>query len=273
VGLTREVTAEVHPCRALPFRPQHGPLVPNPFWQVGSNLGSASGLRVPVLMISTIVSPSVMLAAKIFMKTWHAPTLHIVPGGTDAGCLARGASVGQRDARFQARAAQRDLCDPRIDELPDNLRPQPVMESTRPTDRVDEDNLEQSNRDQLEGYLGTNKGQHTMRNMTDRRRGARFTLGLAVECRFGDGNLDQTLLGEVVNISSKGLLIRATATALWTAQTVTAWIDWPASLDNRVGLQLVVVGRVVRTTHDCTAIGIKTSEFRTRASRSCGVDR
>ena len=119
-------------------------------------------------------------------------------------------------------------------------------------------------------YPGTNHGQGTIRNMADRRRNARFTLGLAVECRFADGNPDQSLPGEVVNISSKGLLIRGTATALSTGQTVTACIDWPASLDNRVGLQLVVVGRVVRTTDDCAAIGIKRYEFRTRAARSSG---
>jgi hypothetical protein len=122
-------------------------------------------------------------------------------------------------------------------------------------------------------YLGTDKGQDTIRNMADRRRSARFKLTLAVECRFANCDLARTLLSEVVNISSKGLLIRGTATALSTGQTVAACIDWPASLDNRVGLQLIVAGRVVRTTHDCTAIGIKTYEFRTRAARSGGVDR
>jgi hypothetical protein len=116
-------------------------------------------------------------------------------------------------------------------------------------------------------YLVTNQDQHIMWNTTDRRRSTRFTLGLAIERRFGNGNLDQTLLGEVVNNSSKGFLIRGIAAALRTGQTVTASIDWPASLDNRVFLQLVVVGRVVRTMHDCTAIDIKTYEFRTRAAR------
>jgi hypothetical protein len=68
------------------------------------------------------------------MKTWHAPTLHIIRGGIDAGSLAWSASVGQRETRFRARTEQRDVSDPRIDELPDNVRPQPVIESTRPLD-------------------------------------------------------------------------------------------------------------------------------------------
>ena len=104
----------------------------------------------------------------------------------------------------------------------------------------------------------------------DRRKSARFSLGLAVKCRFTDPSFDRTLFGEVVNISSKGLLIRGTSTSLSIGQTIRACIDWPASLDNRVGLQLVVVGRVVRTTDDCAAIGIKRYEFRTRAARSSG---
>jgi hypothetical protein len=115
-------------------------------------------------------------------------------------------------------------------------------------------------------YLETNKGQDTICNMADRRRSARFKLTLAVECRFADCDPERTLLGEVANISSKVLLIRGTATVLSTGQTVTVCIDWPASLDNRIGLQLIAVGRVVRTTHDCTAIGIKKYEFRTRAA-------
>ena len=64
------------------------------------------------------------------MKTWRVPTLRIIRGGTDAGPLA---SVGQNDTRFHARTEQRDLSDPRSDKLPDNLRPQPVTESTRST--------------------------------------------------------------------------------------------------------------------------------------------
>src|ERR1035438_5438846 len=125
-----------------------------------------------------------------------------------------------------------------------------------------------TNRDNVDQKQSEQSPRIRNRKMADRRRRTRFKLGLAVECRFAYCNLDRTFLGEVVNISSKGLLIRGTATALSTGQRVTACIDWPASLDNRVGLQLVAAGRVVRTTHDCTAIGIKTYEFRTRAARN-----
>jgi hypothetical protein len=90
---------------------------------------------------------------------------------------------------------------------------------------------------------------------------------MAVKCRFADGKLYRTLLGDVLNISSKGLLVKGTADGLSSGHKVTACIDWPAHLDNRVQLQLVVLGRVVRLIDDCTAIQIETYEFRTRAAR------
>lgn len=76
------------------------------------------------------------------MKTWQVPTLRIISRGTDAEPLA---SAGQNDTRFHAHTEQRDLSDPRGDELSDILRPQPVTESTRSTiDRVNKDNVEGS---------------------------------------------------------------------------------------------------------------------------------
>jgi hypothetical protein len=80
-----------------------------------------------------------------------------------------------------------------------------------------------------------------------------------------ESDFNQTILGEVVNISSKGLLFKATE-ALVLGEKVTAFIDWPAYLDERVQLQLVVEGQVVRSTDDCTAIRIARYEFRTRGA-------
>jgi hypothetical protein len=98
---------------------------------------------------------------------------------------------------------------------------------------------------------------------TDRRRSTRFSLRLALQCRCTDRSFDQTIPGEVVNISSKGLLFKATE-ALVPGEMVTAFIDWPADLDRRVQLQLVVEGQAVRRTDDCNAIRIERYEFKTR---------
>jgi PilZ domain len=113
-------------------------------------------------------------------------------------------------------------------------------------------------------------GHDSIHDVADRRRNTRFVSGMPVKCRFADGKLAQTFLGEVVNISSRGVLLKGTADGLSAGRKVTACIDWPAHLDNRVQLQLVVIGRVVRRTEDCTALQIETYEFRTRAGKSIG---
>ena len=77
--------------------------------------------------------------------------------------------------------------------------------------------------------------------ITDRRRSFRFTLNLTIQCRCVESDLDQTIVGEVVNISSKGMLFKVTE-AFLPGQMVTAFIDWPAYLDKRIRLQLVVDG-------------------------------
>jgi hypothetical protein len=108
----------------------------------------------------------------------------------------------------------------------------------------------------------TNNLRDELHYVIDRRRSARFTLSLAIQCRCIERDLDQTIVGEVVNISSKGLLVKVTE-ALLPGQMVTAFIDWPAYLDKRILLQLVVEGRIMRRTGDCTAISIEKYEFRT----------
>lgn len=120
-------------------------------------------------------------------------------------------------------------------------------------------------------FVGVNDFEDPVRLGQDRRKSARFALGLAVKCRFADQRPDRTLLGEVVNISSKGLLFRANEEVPLSGRKITAFIEWPAHLNNRVNLQLVIEGHVVRQTRDGTAIGIERYEFRTRGAAKAAV--
>jgi hypothetical protein len=74
--------------------------------------------------------------------------------------------------------------------------------------------------------------------------------------------LDRIILGESLNISSKGLLFTASE-AFLPGQVVEAFIDWPMLLDSRVRLTLVVEGVVVWTADDQAAMRIDRYQFRT----------
>lgn len=110
-----------------------------------------------------------------------------------------------------------------------------------------------------------------MPDVNDRRHNKRFSLRLAVRCRRkGYPAALSPTTSETVNISSKALLFR-TAEALLPGQIVEASLDWPARLDNRTPLQLVVEGRVVRTVGDYIAMRIERYEFRTRSAGEGGA--
>jgi len=106
-----------------------------------------------------------------------------------------------------------------------------------------------------------------MPDIADRRTTQRFSLRLAVKCRRIEPRflLDRIILGESLNISSKGLLFAATE-AFLPGQVVEAFIDWPMLLDDRIRLTLVVEGVVVRTGDDRAAMRIEKYEFRTRSA-------
>ena len=78
-------------------------------------------------------------------------------------------------------------------------------------------------------------------------------------------DFEQAFFCEAVNISSNGLLLR-TAETIMPGQIVKSYIDWPARLDNRVNLYLVVEGPFVRRAGDCIAIHIEKYEFRIRGA-------
>ena len=119
--------------------------------------------------------------------------------------------------------------------------------------------------------MNTDNGENTRHESADRRRSARFSLGLPAQCRFFEDNRDRTAIGQVENISSRGLLFKSGENLL-PGQLVTAFIEWPAYLDKRVQLQLVVEGRVVRKTGFGCAILIEKHQFRTRGIGVAAAD-
>jgi hypothetical protein len=103
--------------------------------------------------------------------------------------------------------------------------------------------------------------------IADRRTGLRFSLRLPVKCRPIEPRSPpgQVIVGESLNVSSKGLLF-SSATAFLPGQVVEAIIDWPIRLGNRVRLSLFVEGVVVRSVGNHTAIRIERHQFRTRSA-------
>jgi hypothetical protein len=102
----------------------------------------------------------------------------------------------------------------------------------------------------------------------NKRSSKRYTLGLALRCRPIEPQfrLARILIGESLNISSKGLVFTTTE-SFEPGQIVEAFIDWPILLDDCVRLTLFVEGAVVRSTGNRTAMRIDKYEFRTRGAR------
>ncbi|HEY3825108.1 MAG TPA: PilZ domain-containing protein [Bryobacteraceae bacterium] len=100
----------------------------------------------------------------------------------------------------------------------------------------------------------------------NRRRTHRFAMHLAAKFRRIEprSSLDRIIVGESLNISSKGLLFTATE-AFNVGEVVEAFIDWPMLLDSRIRLTLVVEGVIMRTAKDHMAMRIERYEFKTRS--------
>jgi hypothetical protein len=98
----------------------------------------------------------------------------------------------------------------------------------------------------------------------DRRSRLRFSLRLAIRCRRVEPRfaLDRIIVGESLNIASRGMLFRASE-AFLPGQVVEVFIDWPIRLENGVRLMLVVEGAVVRIAGKCAAMLIEKYQVRT----------
>lgn len=72
------------------------------------------------------------------------------------------------------------------------------------------------------------------------------------------------------DISSGGVFMK-TDRILPVDKQVQLFIDWPAMLDQRCPLRLVIVGRVLRSGESGTAIGIIRYDFRIRPKRATPI--
>ena len=78
--------------------------------------------------------------------------------------------------------------------------------------------------------------------------------------------------GRTVNMSAGGVLFQSTH-VLPVGDDVELSIAWPAQLDNKIRLQLCIIGRTVWSGNNFTAVQIQRYEFRTaRPSGSLAID-
>ena len=101
---------------------------------------------------------------------------------------------------------------------------------------------------------------------SERRKNQRFPFTGIAKYVF-DGNLAQTTTRD---ISSGGVFLK-TDKILRIGEPIRILIDWPVLLDQRCLLQLVVVGKVLRSNGNGTAVGLKSYEFRTRGRKAAHV--
>jgi hypothetical protein len=86
----------------------------------------------------------------------------------------------------------------------------------------------------------------------------RYAMLLDVWCKIAGSR--EVVFGETRNLSSSGLLVR-TDSVIPDASLVRLSIAWPCLLDDRVPLQLRIVGRVKRSDAQGTAIAILSHSF------------
>lgn len=102
----------------------------------------------------------------------------------------------------------------------------------------------------------------------ERRRHFRYPLNEDIRYRVvGSKAVLVSGSGRTINVSSGGILF-TTSERLRPGQLVEVAVNWPATLNRTVPLQLVATGRVVRSDNDTAAIRFDRYEFRTRASNT-----
>ena len=107
--------------------------------------------------------------------------------------------------------------------------------------------------------------------MLDRRENSRFPVKEDVRYRVVQSSGAQfTGAGKTLDISSGGILF-TTNEPLPPGRMVEISVNWPARLDGTCLLQLVAMGRVVRSDAAAAAVRIERYEFKTRASSALAV--
>jgi len=93
----------------------------------------------------------------------------------------------------------------------------------------------------------------------ERRQNKRFPITAQSQYILGGNRAKATTL----DISSGGVFLKAEK-SLPVGKQIQVLIDWPALLDQRCPLRLVITGRVLRSDSAGTAVGIIRYEFRIR---------
>jgi hypothetical protein len=107
---------------------------------------------------------------------------------------------------------------------------------------------------------------HVTENALERRASVRFPLQLALSYRtFNPSTCYCSLPAKTLNISSSGLLFEDHGT-LQPGQHVLVSVEWPARLDRRIPLNLILEGRIVWTANGHAAMRVHRHEFRTRGT-------
>ncbi|MGJ5813885.1 PilZ domain-containing protein [Paludibaculum fermentans] len=75
-------------------------------------------------------------------------------------------------------------------------------------------------------------------------------------------NMEPPLPGVTLNMSSTGILFETSA-PLMPGETVRMAIQWPAQLDRRCAMKILVVARVVRRSQDQVAVEMLQHSFKT----------
>jgi hypothetical protein len=95
--------------------------------------------------------------------------------------------------------------------------------------------------------------------VSERRQNQRYPINARCEYVLAGSRAQATTL----DISSGGVRLR-TASRLPTGNQIQVLIDWPALLDQRCPLRLVITGRILRSDQRGTVVGILRYEFRLR---------
>jgi hypothetical protein len=101
--------------------------------------------------------------------------------------------------------------------------------------------------------------------LPERRRRRRFDLDCQLLYRLLDSrrHLPQQP-GKMIDMSSKGVLFE-TSSQLPVGKRVELSISWPAKLNEKCGLKMIGVARVVRSTASRAAVALQKHEFKTQS--------
>jgi hypothetical protein len=109
---------------------------------------------------------------------------------------------------------------------------------------------------------------NTSRDPSERRARLRFPIGRDVYYRcLSGGNVSDEGVGKIVNVSSSGVRF-TTAHALSVGKRVEVTVEWPALIDNKCQMKLVIRGWVIRSDSNSAAIKTEHHEFRTRGLKA-----